>query len=389
MPAHLPLAGISVLDLAAPVSAYCARMMAGYGADVLRVEPPAGRRPSADDPRRAWLDAWYRGGCRTITLDVHDERAVPLLTELASAVDVVVASPTAATPVVGYVENPAGLTWCPPSVITCFVTPFGVTGPLRNWRATPLTSHAMSGLMYPVGPEAGPPLSMPGRQLWDEAGIRAATCIVAALHERPRVGGQVLDVAAHEVATSQDDMIHRFDVAGLVMGRDINAAPPPSGTWSVRDGEVNIAVNTPAHWASFVETLGSPDALVDERWQDRAVRLEHDEVLVGVIAPLLVDRERDEFVAHAQSKGLPCSALNTPEQFVDDQRRDDRHPLGTLTHPQLGSCDAPGAPIHVDSEFYDQDPVAPVIGAHTEAVIVDELGHTPDELDRWREQGLV
>ena len=54
-------------------------------------------------------------------------------------------------------------------MVTCLLTPFGATGPLRNWRVTPLTAHAMSGLMFAVGPEEGPPLSMPGRQLWDEA----------------------------------------------------------------------------------------------------------------------------------------------------------------------------------------------------------------------------
>ena len=142
-----------------------------------------------------------------------------------------------------------------------------------------MTAHAMSGLMYAVGPEEGPPLSMPGRQLWDEAGVRAAICIVAALHERPRVGGQVLDVAAHEVMASQDDMIHRFSVAGLVMQRRANFAPPPSGTWTVADGIVDIAVNTPGHWESFVKTMGSPPELTDEMWKDRAMRIQLHDVL--------------------------------------------------------------------------------------------------------------
>jgi crotonobetainyl-CoA:carnitine CoA-transferase CaiB-like acyl-CoA transferase len=385
----LPFAGVRILDLAAPVSAYCARLLAGYGADVLRLERPGAGVDNARDPRRAWLDAWYAAGCRRATLDYADERAAPLLTELAAGVDVVIASPTAATPVTRFDDDPLGLVWCGPSLVTCLLTPFGATGPLRDWRATPLTAHAMSGLMFPVGPEDGPPLSMPGRQLWDEAGIRAATCIAAALYERPQVGGQVLDIAAHEVMASQDDIIHRFSVAGLVMQRRANFAVPPSGTWPVADGLIDIAVNTPGHWESFVKTMGSPPELTDEMWQDRTVRTQLHDVLTEIVARLLLRRHRDELIADGQANGLPCSALNTPEQFVEDQRRDERRPLGTLTQPALGTCEVPGSPIHVDAAFHASDLVAAGPGAHTTAVFVDELGHSIDELTRWREDGLV
>lgn len=386
----LPFAGVKVLDLAAPVSAYCGRLLAGYGADVVRLERPVATVEAAgDDPRAAWLDAWYAAGCRRVTLDVADDRAAPLLAELAAGVDVVIASPTAATPVTGFVAEPLGLEWCGPSTVICLLTPFGATGPLRDWRATPLTAHAMSGLMFAIGPEDGPPLTMPGRQLWDEAGIRAAACIAAALHERPRVGGQVLDVAAHEVLASQDDIIHRFSVAGLVVQRRANFAVPPSGTWPVADGMVDIAVNTTGHWDAFVKTVGSPPELTDEVWQDRTVRTQLHDVLTDTVARLLLVRHRDELIADGQANGLPCSALNTPEQFVDDQRRDERCPLGSLTHPTRGTIEAPGAPIHGGASFYAADVVAALPGAHTAAVLVDELGHDVDELARWREVGLV
>jgi crotonobetainyl-CoA:carnitine CoA-transferase CaiB-like acyl-CoA transferase len=86
---------------------------------------------------------------------------------------------------------------------------------------------------------------------------------------------------------------------------------------------------------------------------------------------------------------MPCSALNTPEEFVADQRRDERHPLGTLTHAELGRCEVPGAPLHVDGVFHAADLVAVAAGADTDAVFIDELGHRADEVARWREDGLV
>lgn len=357
-PTPRPFAGVRILDLSAPVSAYCARLLAAYGADVVRVEPPGSSTDAAADPRRAWLAAWYAAGCRRVELDVADPAVAPVLRELAADVDVVVASPSAATPVAGFVDATTGFDWCDPSVVTCLLTPFGATGPLRDWRATPMTAHAMSGLMYAIGPEAGPPLSMPGRQLWDEAGIRAAICIAAALRERPRVGGQVLDIAAHEVLAGMDDLIHRFSVAGLVMQRRANFAPPPSGTWEVADGTVDIAVNTPGHWEAFVKTMGSPAELTDEMWQDRSIRIQLHDVLAESVARLLRERHRGELIADGQANGLPCSAFNTPEQFVEDQRVDERQPLGSLTAPQLGTCTAPGSPIHLGPDFFEPDSVA-------------------------------
>ncbi len=376
---RLPLDGVRVLDLVAPVSAYCGRLLAGYGADVLRVEPPG---DDAHDDRAGWLAAWYRAGCRSVTLDVAGDGAAEVLAVLARDVDVVIASPTASTPVAGFVADPPRLAWCPSSAVTCLLTPFGATGPLRDWRATPLTAHAMSGLMYPVGPEDGPPLAMPGRQHWDEAGIRAATCIVAALHERPWVGGQVLDIAAHEVAASQDDVIHRFSVAGLVMQRRVNFGVPPSGTWRVADGMVDIAVNTPAHWASFVAAMGAPDALADEMWQDRAMRQQLHDVLGEVVERLLAPRTRDELVDELQRHGVPCSAANTPEQFVADQRTDERAPLGSLHRPAIGTRAVPGPPAHVDEAFHRGDLVAPSAGSDSEVVFA-ELGWAAEELATW------
>jgi crotonobetainyl-CoA:carnitine CoA-transferase CaiB-like acyl-CoA transferase len=384
----LPFHGVRVLDLAAPVSAYGGRVLAGYGADVVRLERP-GTCATTDDPRAAWLDAWYAAGCRRATLDFADERAAPLLAELAATADVVIASPTAATPVTGFGADPLGLAWCDDTVVTCFLTPFGATGPLRDWRATPLIAHALSGLMYSVGPEAGPPLTIPGRPHWDEAGVRAALCIGAALYERPRVGGQVLDVSAHEVAASQDDILHRFDVAGLVLARRLNFAPPPSGVWAVADGTVDIAANTPGHWDAFVKTMGSPPELAEERWKDRAARIHHHTHLSEIVARRLSPWRREQFIAEGQANGLPCSAFNTPEEFLADQQRDARQPLGTLTHPQLGTCPVPGAPIHTDGPFHATDLVAVAPGHDTEALLTTELGHAAAELAQWREAGLV
>ena len=76
---------------------------------------------------------------------------------------------------------------------------------------------------------------------------------------------------------------------------------------------------------------------------------------------------------------MPCSAANTPEQFVADQRADERHPLGTLRHPTLGTRDVPGPPLRVEGPFHERDLVAREPGADTDDVLGVELGHTAAE----------
>ena len=91
---------------------------------------------------------------------------------------------------IGLVEDPPSLSWVPDAVLTCFITPFGLTGPYRDWRATPFTSFAMSGYMHAVGAPEGPPLAMPGQQFYDEAGIWAAFLVQATLRGHVACGAR-------------------------------------------------------------------------------------------------------------------------------------------------------------------------------------------------------
>jgi crotonobetainyl-CoA:carnitine CoA-transferase CaiB-like acyl-CoA transferase len=135
--------------------------------------------------------------------------------------------------------------------------------------------------------------------------------------------------------------------------------------------------------------MGSPPELAEERWKDRAERIHHHAHLSEIVGRLLSGWRREEFIADGQANGLPCSAFNTPEEFLADQRRDARQPLGTLSHPELGTCPVPGAPVHADGPFHLSELVAVAAGHDTEAVFTAELGHAEAEVATWREAGLV
>ena len=98
--------------------------------------------------------------------------------------------------------------------IWCSLTPFGLGGPYGDYEATHLTTHASTGHMYDQGPAEGPPVSMPGISVYDEAGIHAAMTVVAALRRRGEVGGQVIDISVQEVISGLVHTLQRFALAG-------------------------------------------------------------------------------------------------------------------------------------------------------------------------------
>ena len=207
-PPARPLEGIRVLDVSDSIGAYCTKLLAGLGADVTKLEYPEGdelrRRPpfrdGASGSEASLVFTYYHADKRSITLDTRRTESLPDLEELGNTADVIVISPSRRRPLAGFDETSLAVSWAREHAVVCAITPYGLTGPYRHRRATHFVGHATSGSMHKVGPEAGPPVTIPAQQHWDEASAHAAVCILAALQNRAAVGGQTIDISAHEVA---------------------------------------------------------------------------------------------------------------------------------------------------------------------------------------------
>src|ERR1700733_7198821 len=229
---ELPLDGIRVLDLAGPLGSYGARLLADAGADGVKVEPPEGdplrRRPpfagDRPDPGRSLSFAYYQANKRGVVLDYRRPEAAADLADLGASADVIMLTPTVREPVAGFDTATGELAWAGPQAVVCSITPFGLTGPYRTWRATHLTSHAMSGLMYVQGPLEGPPIVVPGQQLYDFTGTHAALAVLTALRARPQAGGQLIDMSAHEVMTGSCFDIYSYTNSARIGRRQPRAA---------------------------------------------------------------------------------------------------------------------------------------------------------------------
>jgi len=360
---QLPLGGIRVLDLAGPLGSYCGRLLADAGADVVKVEPPEGdilrsRPPFAGDradPGGSLSFAYYHANKRGVVLDFRREQALDQLAELGANCDVVVLTPTAREPVAGFDPATGTLAWAGPATAVCCITPFGLTGPYRTWRATHLVSHAMSGLMYVQGPPAGPPVVAPGQQLYDQVGTHAAVAVLTALRTRPQAGGQLIDMSAHEVLTQSSFDIYSYTNSARI-GRRRPAAAQYSGggSWQCRDGVVEYQASTDKHWFALMELLGHPAELADPSWAHPNVRHQYEDKIIEMLRPLIAAMSREDFVARGQQLGLPCTLVNTVGQFVEDTQPRSRGFFVRRPLADLGEFDLPGEPFRCNERVLAQ-----------------------------------
>jgi crotonobetainyl-CoA:carnitine CoA-transferase CaiB-like acyl-CoA transferase len=382
-----------VLDLSGPLGAYSTKLLADLGADVIKVEPPGGdplryRPPFKDDSANLdgslWF-AYYHENKRGITLDLTRAEAGPLVVELAAAADVAMVTPELASPT-GW--DARWREWSHPELVVCALTPYGLDGPYRQVRATHFTSQAMGGVM--VSPGGGrPPLPIPDQQVYDLAATHAAVAVLVALRYQPVVHGQLIDIAVHEVIGSQSHLVQRFGLSGSSQLQSAGAAVPPAGTWACADGEIEFQVWDPRHWTGFVELLGNPPELADPALADLRHRRQYVEEVRQVTAALLASRKKQELVERGQALGVPCAAVNQPAEFAFDPQTEARRFFSASTHPYLGPYPAPGVFFRSDQPLAVRARPAPLLGEHNQQVYVDQLGHDPAEVERWKGAGLV
>jgi crotonobetainyl-CoA:carnitine CoA-transferase CaiB-like acyl-CoA transferase len=276
-----------VLDLGDRESAYCTKLLADLGAIVTKVEPRQGSamrwappfKGDQADPEANIAFSYYQANKRGITLDLWHPEAQGLLRSLIAESDVVVSSlrPSVGDPL-GL--NEESISAIDPTITFCSITPFGRTGPYRNFRATHLTTYAMGGPMYGMGEAEGPPLAIPGQQAFDLAGIYAAFAVLAADRGRTELGGQAIDISIQEVLASGAHLIHRYAIAAAVQVREGKRPTiPPGGRWTCLDGEVEFQVMAERHWQGFLRLLGSPEEFSSPEWASMLYRSEHRESL--------------------------------------------------------------------------------------------------------------
>jgi crotonobetainyl-CoA:carnitine CoA-transferase CaiB-like acyl-CoA transferase len=321
-----PLEGLRVVDLADEKGELCGRLLADFGADVIRVEPPEGARSRSIPPfhdGRSLYFAYRNFNKRGLALDLESEADRGRLDGLLAGSDVLIES-SAPGRLAELGLDPQDLTRRHPHLVVTSITDFGQKGPYRDWVATDAVVEAVGGMMTKAGIATKPPLIPPCPIAYDVAGGVAALASLIAVWQRLHTGyGQHIDFSAALALAQTTDW--GFSNAGLMKDQDLPYGETRQGSGPVytiyrcKGGFVRLVVLSPRQWRAMWEWLGKPEAFADPHWESFISRLQNADVLTQLYTEHFAAMTMEEVAAEAQRRGIVCTPVLRPEEVLANE----------------------------------------------------------------------
>ena len=363
----MPLKSIKVVQVGGlPAGAYCARLLADFGAEVICIEPPGGdplrsQAPLLDGTLGAWF-SYLHFGKSSVVLDPASATDRARLVALIEAADVCIDAMGAGQ---GWQAVLADVG--PGPRIHAAVGWFGQSGPYRDFHASDAVCRALAGMVKLVGPIEGPPLNAPDYHAGIIGGLAAFSAVMAALHARGATGaGSTLDVSVQEACIALVDLPASESWArGAGYQRaGINRFPPtfPVGIYPTAQGWLGVTLVTPAQWRGFCRMLGLNDLADDPALTTSGERLPRAEEIEARIRPKLLERTAAEWFQKALELRLPLVEVPDLETSL---RNDVFRQRGAIVPVRLGGrvVEAPGPPMHLTLTPPRRGGDVPILGA--------------------------
>jgi crotonobetainyl-CoA:carnitine CoA-transferase CaiB-like acyl-CoA transferase len=385
------LDGVKIVDLTvARAGPAAVRLLAEWGASVIRVEPPGtGLGIAADHDSSDYIN--LHGNKRLITADLKDERGAAIVRALIDDADVLIENfrpPVTRRLGLDYETLAAAH----PGLVYASISGFGQDGPLADRGAVDQVIQGMSGLMSLTG-EPGTPPTRVGIAIADmAAGQLLATGVLLALLERARSGrGQWVQVSLLEALLSMlDFQAARWTVDGEEPGQAGNHHPTiaPMGAFRTADGYLNVAAPNERLWQRLCIALGRPAALDDPDFATLTGRWAHRARLTEVLEAEFSRYPRAGLVKLLEAEDVPCGPVNSvAEAFAEAQVRH----LGVVAaveHPSRGPVGVLRSPIRMSRTPAVAKSPAPTASADTDAVLA-ELGYSAPEIAQLRAERVI
>jgi crotonobetainyl-CoA:carnitine CoA-transferase CaiB-like acyl-CoA transferase len=375
------LAGIRVVEWGTDVTApYCAKLLGDLDADVVKVEePPYGdpARPRADmdpDAYRVALGTFefLNGGKRSITLRVTDEASSHRFRRLLSDADILIHNQTARR-ISELGMDFASLTRANPRLVVTALTPFGATGPYRDWKACNAILSHLGNLARTtwdgMDPTTTPPMKPPGRFVDIVTGVAGAAATLGALMASEASGEpQLVDVSGWDAAFF---CIYPQMMYVTYEGRAPNVRGPyrpvraPMGYLPCGDGYLWVASPQPRHWQALTEILGAPDLGNEPLFSTPLSRADFWDVLEPILIAKLASWSKDDLFRACQERGVPVVPAYSVREAIRSEQVISRGSLVGVDHPQLGRIVMPGNPCRLSETPPLTGRRAPSFGEHT------------------------
>ena len=373
---------------------FCTMLLADLGADVVKIEPPAGdstrQMPGAVGRESPSFNAVNRGK-RSLVLDLKLREGQDAFKRLARSSDVLVENyrPGVLTALgLDY----AALSPLNPRLIFASISGYGQTGPDRDKGGFDLVAQGVSGIMSITGEPGGPPIKA-GVPLTDlAAGLFALAGILAALEHRHRSGlGQYVDTSLVEagVALSIWEATEYFTTGGT---------PQPMGSahrmfapyQAIRcaDGYITLGTANDRLFARLCHLLNRPEWATDPTFADNPTRVRNQAALAAAIEAVTMQQPRRHWLELFDANEIPCGPINDYAQVFADPQITSREMVVDVDHPALGRIKALGSPIKLSATPTDARRRAPLLGEHTREVLA-AYGFSDDEVVSLARAGAI
>lgn len=412
------LDGIRILDLSRVLAGpWCTQTLADLGADVIKIE-----RPHSGDDTRGWgppflknpqgeesSDAAYYLGTnrnkRSVTCDISKPAGQELIREIVKSCDVFIENFKVGD-MARYGLDYESLRQLNPKLVYCSVTGFGQNGPYKDRAGYDYAVQGMGGLMSITGERddlGGGPQKV-GVAVADLfTGMYATVAILAALRHAERSGiGQHIDMALLDTQVAMlANLGANYLVAGQkegkVPGRAGNAhqnivpyqvfevAPQPDGT----KDHLILAVGNDGQFAKFCEVAERPDLSADPRFATNADRVRHRTVLVPELEKIMCLRSKADWLNKLEVAKVPCGAINNLAEVFDDPQVQARDMVTTWAHPVGGNVNLVSSPMKLSETPVRTDLPPPLLGQHTDEVLLQILRLDSDALQSLRDRRVI
>jgi len=396
-PATGPLAGIRVVELGQVVAGpFCGQLLGDLGADVIKVEPPG-----TGDVLRQWGASadgdslWWRvtgRNKRSITVDLRRPEGQSLIRRLVQQTDILVENFRPGT-LERWQLGWAELASINPGLIMVRISGFGQDGPYARRAGYAAIGEAMGGLRALTGYPDRAPVRV-GLSIGDSlTGLMGALGALAALESRHHTGlGQVVDASIYEsVLAMTESLVAEWNATGVRRERTGATLPgiAPSNVYPTLDGQVLIAANQDSVFLRLAEAMAQPELSADPRFNDHRARGRHMAELDALIGTWTEKQESEAVLNLLHERGVPAGLVYEPPDMVNDPHYQERGSLVRVDDPRDGEILMQSVAPRLSQTPGQVRWAGPALGEHTDDVLRELVGLSPDDIEQLRDAGVV
>ncbi len=399
------LDGLHVIEYGNLVSApYCTKLLAGMGAEVIKIEKPVtGDESRAHGPfpnniadtERSGLYLYLNANKLGITLNIEAIAGRNILKQLLERADVFVENnPPGFLEKLGF--SYAELERINPRLVIASITPFGQSGPYKDFKAYDINCCATGGISVGIGESDREPLTLPLSQGGYQAGASAAFSVMTALLAREKTGeGQLIDISEVEVlatlhnAQSALTFLYR-GVTGIRRGIHGGMFLYPCSILPCKDGYVSLIAPQIDQWIRFLDLIGNPSWAENPRYRDRrAMQEQYPDEADALLIPWLKEHTKDEIFKLCIQNRIPCCPVYNIGELVDHPNLKERGFFVEMEHPRAGKLLYPEGPCKFSETQWRNENAAPLLGRDNEVVLCERLGYSAEDLANLRNIGVI